>query len=84
MRAASEGGIGHLLNIFALISLNLVIVNLLPIPALDGGRLLFLGVEAVRGKPLPKRAEAIDHATGLVALLLLMLIVTIRDVYALF
>lgn len=81
---ASSMGFGHLLNIFALISLNLVIINLLPIPALDGGRLLFLGIEAIRGKPLPRRAEAVAHATGLAALLLIMLIVTIRDIYALF
>jgi regulator of sigma E protease len=64
----------------ALLSLNLAIVNILPFPALDGGRLLFLAIEKFKGKPVSEKTEKIIHGTGLVILVVLMVIVGYRDV----
>jgi regulator of sigma E protease len=63
----------------ALISINLAFINLLPIPALDGGHLAFYAAEAVRGKPLGVRSQELAFRTGLALVLALMLIVTIND-----
>ena len=63
-----------------IISLNLGIMNLLPIPALDGGRLLFLIVEAIRGKPIPPEKEGAVHAVGMVLLLGLFVVLTFHDI----
>lgn len=76
-------GFDYLLNIFAFITINLGIFNLLPIPALDGGRLLFLLIEAVRRKPIPPKYEGIIHTAGFLALILLMVIVTFKDIFML-
>ena len=62
---AAKMGIINLIYIAAVISLNLGILNLLPIPALDGGRLLILGIEAIRGKKLDPNKEAMIHSVGL-------------------
>ncbi|MBU9714517.1 RIP metalloprotease RseP [Evansella tamaricis] len=64
----------------AILSVNLGIINLLPLPALDGGRLLFLGVEAVRGKPIDPQKEGLVHFIGFALLMLLMLVVTWNDI----
>ena len=63
-----------------ILSVNLGIVNLLPFPALDGGRLVFLFIEAVRGKPIPKEKEAIVHFAGMVLLMILMVVVLFNDI----
>lgn len=68
------------LMLLALISVNLGIVNLLPLPALDGGRLIFLLLEMLRGKPIPPEKEGFIHFAGLVLLLLLMVALTVSDV----
>ncbi|QHE54269.1 RIP metalloprotease RseP [Pontibacillus sp. HMF3514] len=68
----------------ALLSINLGIINLLPLPALDGGRLLFVGVEAVRGKPIDPQKEGIVHFIGFALLMLLMIVVTWNDIQRLF
>lgn len=68
----------------ALISINLGIVNLLPFPALDGGRILFLAIEAIRRKPISQKVEYAVNATGLLLLLALMAVITIKDVIHLF
>ena len=73
-------GFAHLLQFTAVLSINLAILNILPFPALDGGRILFLGVEALRGKPNSPRIEAMIHNTGFLLLLLLVIIVTYRDI----
>jgi regulator of sigma E protease len=70
----------HLLQFIALLSINLGILNILPLPALDGGRLLFLIIERLRGKPVSRQVEAMIHNTGFALLLLLVLIVTYGDV----
>lgn len=77
---AAEQGPTEFLMLMALISLNLAFVNLLPIPILDGGHLLFFTIEAIRRKPLGQRAREIASAIGLVVILLLMLIALRNDV----
>ena len=67
-----------------LISVNLGILNLLPIPALDGGRLVFMLIEVVRGKPIPPEKEGIVHMIGFAALFLLMIFVMFNDIMRLF
>lgn len=75
----SDLGLPYLLQFAALLSINLGIINILPIPALDGGRILFILIEKLKGSPVSRRAEGIVHQVGFVLLLLLMLFVTIRD-----
>lgn len=76
---ASRLGIIYLLQFAAFLSLNLAVLNSLPIPALDGGRVLFLIIEKIRRKPNNPNIEQAVNAFGFLALLLLMLIVTIND-----
>lgn len=77
-------GIMNLLYFAAFLSVNLGVINLLPIPALDGGRLLFLFVEAIRGKPINREKEAFVVFIGVAFLMLLMLVVTWNDIQRLF
>lgn len=83
-----QGGAGAGASAFAqlliLISINLGLMNLLPIPGLDGSRLVFGIIEAVRGKPVPPQREAIVHLVGMGLLLTLMIFFTFRDVMRLF
>lgn len=72
------------LHLVAFISINLGVMNLLPLPALDGGRLVFLVLEAVRRKPVPAKYEGYVHAAGLVLLLALMVYVTGQDILRIF
>lgn len=74
----------NMLNFAILLSANLGVLNLLPFPALDGGRLVFLLVEAVRGKPIPPEKEGIVHMIGMVLLMLLMVFVLFNDISRLF
>lgn len=69
-----------MMNFGILLTANLGIMNLLPIPALDGGRLVFLVVEAVRGKRIPPEKEGFVHFLGFAALMLLMVVVLFNDV----
>ncbi len=68
------------LNLFAAISLALAITNLLPLPALDGGRLIFVILEAIRHKRISPEREAVVHFVGMMVLLVLMVLITIQDV----
>ena len=79
-QAVSSGSLTNLLTIMAFITINVGVANLLPLPALDGGRFLFLAVEAVRRKPVNPKYEGYVHAAGLVLLLLLMVVVTYNDI----
>ncbi|EIT85113.1 membrane-associated zinc metalloprotease [Fictibacillus macauensis ZFHKF-1] len=81
---AAAGGIPMLLRWAAALSINLAIFNLLPLPALDGGRLLFLGIEALRRKPVDPQKEGIVHFIGFALLMLLMLVVTWNDIHKFF
>ncbi len=76
---AGDGG-ASLISLTALIALNLGIFNLLPFPALDGGRIFFLLIELVRGKPVKKEIEGYINFAGLAILMLFMLLVTFNDV----
>lgn len=69
-----------IIYIMALISINVGVFNLLPVPALDGGRLFFIIIEAIRKKPIPAKYEGIIHAVGLALLLLLMVFITFNDI----
>jgi len=73
-------GFVYLLQFVALISLNLGIINLIPFPALDGGRLLFLGIEKIKGSPVPKKVEGMAHAIGFALLILLIIVITLKDI----
>ena len=73
-----------MLSISAFITINIGIFNLLPLPALDGGRLVFLIIEGIRRKPVKPEHEGMVHFIGLIALLLLMAIVTVSDIIKLF
>ena len=72
-------GWSYLLNFIALLSLNLAIINILPIPALDGGRLLFLLISKIRRKPVTQKYEQLAHTLGFVVLMALVVIITIKD-----
>ena len=72
------------LNLSILLSANLGVMNLLPIPALDGGRLVFLFVEAIRGKRIPPEKEGLVHMAGLIALFGLMIFVMFNDLQRIF
>lgn len=80
----AKTGLVNLVRFGAFLSINLGIVNLLPIPALDGGRLLFLFIEAIRGKPINREKEAFVVFIGVAFLMLLMLVVTWNDIQRLF
>lgn len=73
-----------MINIAILLSVNLGVLNLLPLPALDGGRLVFLLVEVVRGKPIPPEKEGMVHFAGFVLLMMLMVFVLYNDIMRLF
>ncbi|MDE6132417.1 MAG: site-2 protease family protein, partial [Oscillospiraceae bacterium] len=76
--------ISFLLDIATLVTINIGIFNLLPIPALDGGRLVFLIIEAIRRKALKAETEGMIHFVGFAALMLLMIFVTFNDVKNIF
>lgn len=81
---AVRTGFETVLYLSALISVNLAVMNLLPLPALDGGRLIFLFIELVRGKTISQEKEGIVHFIGLVLLMVLMLVLVVSDVRGLF
>lgn len=82
--AAASRGMGNLLLLVAFLSINVGIFNLLPLPALDGGRLAFLLIEAILRRPIPAKYEGVIHAVGLLLLFGLMIAVTFKDVFSLF
>ena len=84
MADTAKTSMSSLWYLLAFISINLGVMNLLPIPALDGGRFVFLLFEAIFRKPVPPKYEAYVHGVGIVILLLLMLLVTFNDVVKLF
>ena len=70
----------QLLSLAAFITINIGLFNLLPLPALDGGRLIFLIIEAIRRKPVPPEKEGMVHFIGMAALLLLMAVIAVSDI----
>ena len=77
--AVRSGG-ENVLRLLVLISASLGIMNLLPIPAMDGGRLVFMFIEAVRGKPIAPEKEGMIHFVGLILLFGLIILLTFNDV----
>ncbi len=77
---AARTGLDRLLQWMAVISINLGIINLLPFPALDGGRILFLGIELIKGKPVNPAKETLVHFIGFVLLILLMVFIVYQDI----
>jgi len=78
--SGSETAFLELLYLFVFITMNLGVFNLLPIPALDGSKILFLIIEAIRRKPVPAKYENMVHYCGMAVLLLFMAVVTVIDV----
>ena len=81
---AAQNGILSLLSLAAFISINLGFMNLLPVPALDGSKLIFLAVEGIRGKALPMEKEGYIHFIGFVFLIGFMLFITYKDILRIF
>ena len=77
---ATESGWYYALNLCVMLSVNLGIVNLFPVPALDGGRLMFILIEWVRGKPVPREKEGMVHLIGFGLLMILVVVITFTDV----
>lgn len=81
---AADRGLSPLFSFTALISINLAILNLLPFPALDGGRIVFSIIEAIRGRQISPRIAGIVNGLGMALLLLLMVLVTYQDIARIF
>jgi regulator of sigma E protease len=77
---AAKTGILNVMFLAAFLSLNLGVINLLPIPALDGGKMVFLLLEGVRGKPIDIEKEGLIHFIGFVFLILLIIMITWKDI----
>ncbi len=75
-----QDGLGSVLMLVAMLTVNVGIFNLLPVPALDGGRLLFLTWEGITRRPVPPKYEGVVHGIGFILLLLLIVIVTFNDI----
>ncbi len=75
-----QEGLSNLISLAAIISVNLGIINLLPIPALDGSRMVFLVLEGIRGKPVDPQKEGFIHFIGFTLLILLMIFVAFQDI----
>lgn len=77
---AAQLGFIYILQLTALLSINLAIINIFPFPALDGGRLLFLAIEKIKGSPISRKIEGIVHTVGFALLILLLIAITWRDI----
>lgn len=88
VKQSSEYGLSvvilNLANMCVILSANLGLMNLLPLPALDGGRLVFILLEAVRGKPIDREKEGMVHMAGMAVLMVLMVFILFNDIRSLF
>lgn len=80
----SKAGLSSILYLIAFLSINVGFINLLPLPAFDGGHILFIIIEKIKGSPVDPKTENIIHTIGLMLLMLLMIYITINDVLKLF
>ncbi len=78
--AEISGGLIAIIQLAAVLSVSIGLLNLFPIPLLDGGHLLFYAVEAVRGRPLSERAQEVGFRIGLAVVLMLMIFATYNDI----
>jgi len=83
-KQVTQLGLVYILQFAAILSINLGIINALPIPALDGGRILFILIERFKGSPISQKTEQIFHTVGFMLLIGLMILVTFRDVWKIF
>ncbi len=81
---ATKSGFTSILYLFTLITMNLGVFNLLPLPALDGGRLIFLIIEGIARKPIKREIEQTINTVGIMILMALMLFITVKDIFNLF
>jgi regulator of sigma E protease len=81
---AARLGFTYLLQFIALLSLNLAVINILPFPALDGGRIIFLLIEKIKGKPVRREVETLIHNIGFLLLIALVIFITYKDIAKLF
>ncbi len=81
---ATQLGLIYILQFTAILSVNLGIINILPFPALDGGRLIFLLIEKIKGSPVSQKIEGLTHTIGFFILIFLMVLITWRDIIKLF
>jgi regulator of sigma E protease len=81
---SAKAGVGSLIFFIALISINLAVINLLPIPVLDGGHLLFFLIEAIKGSPVSIKIREVAQQVGLFILILLMILVFYNDIHRIF
>lgn len=82
--AAASSGLGNIFSLMALISINLALINLIPIPALDGGRLFFVIIEAITRRPIKPRITQLMNAVGFILIIILMVVVTAHDIFRIF
>jgi len=82
--ASAQSGIGKLMYFMAIISINLAVINILPVPVLDGGHLMFLGIEKLKGSPVSEKTMAIANYIGMGLVLTLMIYATKNDIMRLF
>lgn len=81
---SAQAGFLNIIYLIAYISINVGFINLIPLPAFDGGRILFLIIEKIKGKPVNQNVENIIHTVGFVCLMLLMVIITYNDILKIF
>lgn len=77
-------GVENVLYLIALLSVNVGVINLIPLPAVDGGRILFLLIEKIKGSPVSSKVENMIHSIGFILLMLLMVYITFNDIFRLF
>jgi len=82
--AQRSAGFENVLYLVALLSINVGVINLLPLPAFDGGRILFLLIEKIKGSPVNAKTENVIHSIGFILLMILMLYITLNDIFRLF
>lgn len=81
---AARLGFSYLIQLLSLLSINLAVLNIIPFPALDGGRLLFVGIEKLKGRPISRKIETTVNAVGFAFLIALMILVTTKDIIKFF
>lgn len=81
LSSSAREGFDRLVQTLAWLSVTLCVLNLLPLPAVDGGRLMFIAIETIRGRPAPERVEAMVHSVGMMLLLLLAMFLFVRDLF---
>ena len=80
----SKAGISNILYLMAFLSINVGFLNLIPLPAFDGGHILFIVIEKIKGSPVSPKVENMIHTVGLFLLMILMVYITFNDILRLF